>query len=453
MDHGFSVACTPRGHRPHANSPQVSVPRARVNDGTKGFPGAREGTTVAAGRFVNAPPPPGTVPVSPSPPVNVTQVMVGLAAMCVIVTALKLAASFLIPLVFAAILAALFSPLVTWVSHRGIPPIVGALLVLLIEVAILSLVAVVLAMAASEVTQRAPYYGARTQEGLETLRYTAGRLGIHVQMPNASNIGDHVMPIVGVAAGKFATTASDLAVVLLVVLFSLAEFAGLGEKLRALAPASSPLGFERVDRIVRDVQKYLVVKTLTSLLAAVCAYILLKVFGVGLALLLAVIMFLLHFIPNVGTFLATVPAIALAFVDKGPGTALGVGIGFITLNTIIGSVLEPRILGRTLGVSPFVILVAMLFWGWIWGPAGALLAVPLTVAGKIILENTRFAWLARLVEPASEPDAATEGSEDSGRPSLTQRLTKPLGIRPLSIRRPSGIGLGAKPPKTPITPS
>ncbi len=371
--------------------------------------------------------------------------MVGLAATCVVIAAMKLAASFLIPLVFAVILAALFSPLVTWVSHRGIPPIVGALLVLLIEVAILSLVGVVLAMAASEVTQRAPYYGARTQEALESMRYTAGRLGIHMQMPNASNIGDQVMPIVGVAAGKFATTASDLAVILLVVLFSLAEFAGLGEKLRVLSPASSPMGFERIDRIVRDIQKYLVVKTLTSLLAAVCAFVLLKVFGVGLALLLAVIMFLLHFIPNVGTFLATLPAIALAFVDKGPGTALAVGIGFVTLNTVIGSVLEPRILGRTLGVSPVVILVAMLFWGWIWGPAGALLAVPLTVAGKIILENTRFAWLARLVEPASEADAEVVGDE---RPSLTQRLTKPL-----TIRRPSGIGLGAKRPKTPVTPS
>jgi AI-2 transport protein TqsA len=388
--------------------------------------------------FVNTPRLPEEHDSAVGKPVDVTQVMVGIAASFVIIAGLRFASSFLVPLVFAAVLTALFSPLVTWVAGKGIPAWAGALFVLVIELAILTVVGLVLAMAASEITERAPYYISRAQAGIEALRHAAGRFGMQQQVPDATSVGDHVMPMLGAAAGTFATTASDLAVVLLVVLFSLAEFAGVGEKVRVLAPLGSPVNFERVDHVVRDIQKYLVVKTLTSLLAAGSAFILLKVFGVGLALLLAVIMFLLHFIPNVGTFLATVPAVLITLIDRGAGAALGIGLSFLIVNTLIGSVLEPRVLGRTLGVSPFVILVAMLFWGWAWGPAGALLAVPLTAAGKIVLENTRFAWIARLVEPASEHGSEPEKVAPK---TLRQRLSKPLTVKRAAHR---GIGLGAK---------
>jgi predicted PurR-regulated permease PerM len=159
-------------------------------------------------------------------------------------------------------------------------------------------------------------------------------------------------------------------------------------------------GLARVERIVVQVRTYLLVKTLTSLAVAVIAFVWLTVWRVDLALLLAVILFLLHFIPNVGAPIAAVPAIAIALVQRGPGVALAVGIGYLVAGTVVGNVIEPRVLGRAMGLSPLVVLLSMLFWGFVWGPAGAVLSVPLTMVAKIVLANDQeWAWIARLLEP------------------------------------------------------
>ncbi|WP_267898747.1 AI-2E family transporter [Sorangium cellulosum] len=132
-----------------------------------------------------------------------------------------------------------------------------------------------------------------------------------------------LVPLLGGAAVTVASAASNLGVVLLVVFFALCEFAGAGAKIRAII--SDPgRGLEHIDRIVREVNKYLkylVVKTLTSLLVAVLAYVMLVLLDVDLALLLASSLFVLHFIPNVGAAVATIPAVLAALASQGPGTA------------------------------------------------------------------------------------------------------------------------------------
>jgi predicted PurR-regulated permease PerM len=198
--------------------------------------------------------------------------------------------------------------------------------------------------------------------------------------------------------GDFASLASHGALVMFVVFFALCEIPQLGEKLRNISD-DADVQFERIDRIVRQVQLYLVVKLWTSLLAGLGAFIVLKLAGVELALLLAMSLFLLHFIPNIGAAIATVPAVVFALVDRGPGTAVTVGIAYLTINTLVGNLIEPRMLGTRLGVSPFVVLVGMLFWGWLWGPAGALISVPILAATKIVLENIPdLAWIAELAD-------------------------------------------------------
>jgi predicted PurR-regulated permease PerM len=235
----------------------------------------------------------------------------------------------------------------------------------------------------------------------------------------------HIDQLAGGLAVGAADFTSYLVVVLFVVFFGLCEVTVMGDKMRALAPNANAQ-LERLDRIVRQVQVYLLVKSGTSLIAGVCAFIVLKSFGVGLALLLAFTLFLLHFIPSVGAAIATIPAVLVALADRGPGVAAGVAACFLTVNTLIGSVLEPRLLGRTLGMSPFALLLSLMFWGWMWGPLGALLSVPLTVVATIVLQNIPdLAWLATLAE--SDPDL-----RNLGEPARVAR------------RRPSlAIGLGA----------
>jgi predicted PurR-regulated permease PerM len=112
---------------------------------------------------------------------------------------------------------------------------------------------------------------------------------------------------------------------------------------------------------------------------------------------------LLNFIPTIGSIIAGIPPVLLALVQLGPTEAGLVVLGFFLVNTIVGNILEPRYMGKGLGLSALVVFVSLIFWGWLLGPVGMLLSVPLTMSAKIALEaNPNTAWIARLLAPAQE---------------------------------------------------
>jgi len=160
------------------------------------------------------------------------------------------------------------------------------------------------------------------------------------------------------------------------------------------------------------IRRYLGIKTLTSLLTGFLAYSILLVLGVKFAALWALIAFLLNFVPAIGSVLAAIPAVALALVDNSGQTALLVTAGYIVINIAIGNFLEPRVMGEGMGLSPLVVLLSLIFWGWVLGPVGMVLAVPLTVILRImLLSQPHMHWLAILLGPAipkviREQDAA-----------------------------------------------
>ena len=127
--------------------------------------------------------------------------------------------------------------------------------------------------------------------------------------------------------------------------------------------------------------------------------------GVDFALLWGLLAFVLNYIPNFGSLVAAVPAILLAWVQLGPAAALLVALGYLVVNITMGSVLEPRIMGQGLGLSTLVVFLSLLAWGWILGTVGMFLAVPLTVALRIVLEsNPSTRWIAVLMGPADEAE-------------------------------------------------
>jgi len=328
--------------------------------------------------------------------------MLMLASFVVIVAGLKVAEPFLVPVVTGVMVAAVSSPLVTWLVRKGAPPILGAIAVLILDIAVLGGIARLLLLAASDLQGGLPIYVAKLAALSRAIEHYLNRQGLHEVADAAWIHADQAGELIKDLVGNFASVATHLAVVIFVVFFALCEIGGMGDKLRALTN-NAEAQFERVDRIVRQVQLYLVVKFWTSLIAGVCAFIVLKAVGVQLALLLALSLFLLHFIPNVGTAIATLPAVMFALADRGPAAGLTVGVAYLCINTLVGNLLEPRMLGTRLGVSPFVILLGMLFWGWLWGAPGALLAVPILVATKIVLENIPgWAWLGALADSSAK---------------------------------------------------
>ncbi|MCW8858598.1 MAG: AI-2E family transporter, partial [Deltaproteobacteria bacterium] len=208
------------------------------------------------------------------------------------------------------------------------------------------------------------------------------------------------------AASMLATAGGVLTnsfLILLTVIFILLEAAGMPHKLRAaFSDADSSLA--SFEKFTTGVRQYLAIKTLVSLATGVIVSIGLLLLGLDYALLWGMIAFLLNYVPNIGSIIAAVPAILLAVIQLGPLYSLVVAALYLITNVVMGNVVEPRLLGQKLGLSALVVFLSLVFWGWILGPVGMLLSVPLTMIVKIALEvNDSTRWLAILLSSDAPP--------------------------------------------------
>jgi predicted PurR-regulated permease PerM len=185
--------------------------------------------------------------------------------------------------------------------------------------------------------------------------------------------------------------------ILFSVVFILLEASDFPDKVRR-ALGSKTLALDHFQSFSDSVQRYLLIKTLVSIGTGIVVGIALALLGVDYAILWAVIAFLLNFIPNIGSIIAAVPPMLIALIQLGPMSSMLVAVLYVVTNMLFGNVIEPRYMGRSLGLSTLVVFVSLVFWGWIFGPVGMLLSIPLTMVVKIALENSdRNRWLAVLL--------------------------------------------------------
>jgi predicted PurR-regulated permease PerM len=198
--------------------------------------------------------------------------------------------------------------------------------------------------------------------------------------------------------------------VFLIMVFLLFEASGLPAKLQ------DAFGWrdEVMSRFTSEIQRYLAIKTLVSLGTGFLIGFGMWLSGVGYFLLWGLIAFLFNYVPNVGSILAAVPPVILSLLDAGFGKALLVGLIYLAVNLTLGNFIEPHLMGRQFGISTLVVVLSLIFWGWLWGPVGMLLSVPLTMIVKIMLENTEdLRWVARLIGANPRP-----GAVEMKKPSL-----------------------------------
>ena len=356
------------------------------------------------------------------------RLLISLAALVVILAGMKAAGALLAPVVFGVTVAAISAPGVMWLSRHRVPAVLGALLVIAVDIGIVSLFAGLLYVAAGDLERRLPIYLDQLSAFMASLGHSLTRLPTGRASIAAAHT-DRIGALITDLAERVAGIASDAAVVLFVVFFVLWELSIIGDKFRAHSHNSAQQ-LARIDRIVRETQKYLLVKVLTSTMAATLVFFVLAAFRIELALFLALLLFVLHFVPNIGAAVALVPAVLVAFADRGPGTAAAVGLSYLVINTIVGNLLEPKLLGQTLGLSPLVVLLGMLFWGFVWGPVGALLAVPLLMLGKSILQTIPdLSWMVRWLEAVPVRRMLNKGGDAAkvglGAPKGSGVLTSP----------------------------
>ena len=191
---------------------------------------------------------------------------------------------------------------------------------------------------------------------------------------------------------------SDFVLILLTVTFILLEVSSFPTKLRTILGDPKQV-FPRFTEFVVDMRRYMVIKTIINLAAGILIGVWMYILGVQFPVLWGFLAFLLHYIPNIGSVIAAIPAALLAFIQFGIGSALLVIAGNILIGFIIGNVIEPRLMGRKFGLSTLVVFISLIFWGSILGFIGAILSIPLTLTLKFAFEsNERTQWIAVLLE-------------------------------------------------------
>jgi predicted PurR-regulated permease PerM len=196
------------------------------------------------------------------------------------------------------------------------------------------------------------------------------------------------------------------------MIFMLLEAASVPVKARAAIGGSGRLDADNMRQAVIQVQRYLGLKTLTSLTTGLLIGLWTAILGLDFAVVWGLLAFLLNYIPNIGSIVAAFPAVLLALVQGGIYYAVLVAIGYVVVNVGIGNFIEPWLMGRTLGLSTLVVFLSLVFWGWMWGSVGMLLSVPLTMIIKILLENTDdLQWMAVMLDSRRGAEKRLEAAE------------------------------------------
>lgn len=350
-------------------------------------------------------------------------VLASAACVVIVVAGLKDAGDIALPVLFSVFIAVVVWPLVSGMVRIGVPKGFAILFAMLLVTGAMVGSTAIVTDSIADFTARIPQYQAPLEAEIARLNAWLSSQGFsRVAELEALVDPGSLLQAVRTTASAVVGVLSNVVIVVVTTAILLLEATELGTKLEAAFGHGS--GWIRAAG--ERVQRYLALKTVISVATGVILGLWTAACGLEFAVLWGLIAFVFNFVPAVGSIIAAIAPVSLALVELGPGRALAVGIGFAVVNVTIGNLLEPRIMGRRLGLSPFVVVVSLFFWGYVWGPGGMLIAVPLTVIGKLLLEtspNTR--WLAVLLGGADEAGSMPAPIPASPEPELAEPLDAP----------------------------
>ena len=353
------------------------------------------------------------------PPMKASQILLTIAAFVIVVAGMRAAVDILVPFLLAAFIAIISAPPLFWLQSRKVPAWLALILVISGIFLIGFLMAWLVGSSVKDFSNNLPTYEGNLRQQTADLFGWLSKLGIdtsNLQLTKVFNPGS-AMKLVATGLNSLGNVLANGFLIIMTVIFMLLEATSIPAKLRSIIGnrESSMAPFES---FINDVKNYMEIKTLVSLGTGILVAIWIYIMGVDYPLLWGMLAFALNYVPNIGSIISAVPAVLLAIIQVGLFKAMIVALGYVVINVIIGSVIEPRFMGRGLGLSTLVVFLSLLFWGWVLGPVGMLLSVPLTITAKIALdsrEETR--WLAVLLgpesvaEPASNANAKTKAGE------------------------------------------
>lgn len=333
------------------------------------------------------------------------RVIYALAAIAIVAGALKAAAGVLVPALLALFIAIVCTDPMYWMIRQGLPRWLAITLVVIMLLVISSAFPLVISGSYIEFTQELPLYQERADLLLRQAAEWVSHYGYEYDAESLRAVFDPAAALgyVQVILAALGGILSRYLLIMLLVIFILVD---VPQKLNSSGTAAG--------EIIRTVQHYFAIKTFTSMLTGGFIAIWLLILDIPYPLLWGFLAFLLNFVPNIGSVLAAIPAIILALLFEGYVSALAVMFGYIVINVGVSNGLEPRIMGQRLGLRFVWIFVSLIVWGWILGPVGMLLAVPLTMTLRIALEkHPSTIWIANILVPENlmKPGGEREGDQ------------------------------------------
>ena len=318
---------------------------------------------------------------------RILAVLGSFAAAVIVVAGLRGAASLVGPAFLALMLTVTVHPLHGWAARRRWPTWVGTIVGLAGVYLLLIGLALSLVVALARFGTLLPSYQQEFDDLVNSLRTPLAALGIGVDQLESMFRSLGVGRVAGFVAGTLNSllgVLSSLFLIVALLFFMGIDAAGFGARMPSLA-ASRPDLARALSSFARGTRRYLVVSTVFGFIVAVIDVVVLWLLGVPAPLLWGLLAFITNYIPNIGFVLGLIPPAALALLEGGPGLMIAVIAAYAIINVVIQTVIQPKFVGDAVGLSVTVTFVSLLFWGWVLGPLGVLLAVPLTLFARAVL--------------------------------------------------------------------
>ncbi len=344
---------------------------------------------------------------------NKTSILVNIAAFIIVVAGIMYANSFITSLLMAMFISIIVSQPILWLQKKKIPQGVSILLVFLLTMVFMMLFGGIIANSFASFSENAPVYEDNLNELSKNATQFLQNLGIDNSLDNLNHIADptKIMSFTAGVLGEFGSLMGNSLTIFFLTLFLLLEIDSISIKVKAIfhGPATSLMYLRGISENIRH---YLSIKTATSLLTGIIIWIALSILGLDYAIIWAIIAFLLNYIPNIGSIIAAVPAVLFSLIQLGFDGFLWTALIFVAANMIIGNVVEPKMMGKGLGLSTFIVFLSLLFWGFILGTVGMFLSVPLTMAIKIAMEQKPSTkWFAIVLGTQEEAEAIIKNTD------------------------------------------
>ncbi|MGH8272906.1 MAG: AI-2E family transporter [Gammaproteobacteria bacterium] len=330
------------------------------------------------------------------------------AAVVIIIAGMRAASDIIVLFLLALSIAIICLPLLAWLHRVHVPTTIAvAILIVIIIIAILGIGAII-GNSVRQIVHDLPTYQSHFQHILQETMQFAHKLGWNGSVKSLRhqiNMGNASGLLTGFIKG-FGGVVGDVFLIMLTLVFLLFEASAVPRKVASMSKKDQRHGsLEIFSSFVDSVQHYVFLKTVISLMLGVLVGLVLWGVGVRYALLWALLAFLLNFIPNIGAFLSAIPPVLLALLQGGwPMFGYAAGSLFV-IHFATGNILEPVLFGERLGLSTLVVWVSLIVWGWVLGPIGMLLSVPLTMIIRIGFDTyPETRWLAVMLGPAPRPE-------------------------------------------------